>query len=35
MKSIKLFALAALAFLPLGMQAQKLHESAAPSRFPF
>lgn len=26
MKSIKLFALAALAFLPLGMQAQKLHE---------
>jgi len=29
MKSIKLFALAALAFLPLGMQAQKLHESAS------
>lgn len=29
MRSIKLFALAALALLPLGMQAQKLHESAA------
>ncbi len=29
MKSIKLFALTGLAFLPLGMQAQKLHESAA------
>ena len=29
MKRIKLLALAALAFLPLGMQAQKLHENAS------